>query len=100
MSGAEIPLPDLVALLTAVQNDLKNPHNLEHPNFGRMRLVPMPAPLPSLWFGLLIPFDAVERAQSYEVVEKWLHRELRAAEVEDLFMPGCQVIDGAPIAAV
>ena len=104
MSGAEIPLPTLVAFLNAVQDDLKNPRYLDHPNFGRMRLVPMPmpmpAPLPSLWFGHLIPCDAVERAQSYKVVVTWLHRKLRAAEVEDLFMPGCQVIDGAPIAAV
>lgn len=99
MSGAEIPLPALVAFLAAVQDNLKNPRYLEHPNFGRMRLVPMPAPLPSLWFGHLIPFDAVERAQSYKVVVTWLHCKLRAAEFEDLFMPGCQVIDGAPIVA-
>ena len=100
MSGAEIPLPALVAFLNAVQDDLKNPRYLEHPNFRRLRLVPMPAPLPSLRSGHSIPFDAVERAQSYKVVVTSLHGKLRAGEVEDLFMPGCQVIDGAPIAAV
>jgi len=63
MSGAEIPPSALVAFLNAVQDDLKSPPYLEHPNFGRMRLVPMPAPLPSLWFGHSIPFEAVERAQ-------------------------------------
>lgn len=187
MSGAEIPRPDLVAFLNAVQDDFENPHYLEHPNFGRMRLVPMPAPLPSLWFGHSIPFEAVERAQivleapdgrepnilqeakarallrgwkvvyllqmadlldetsvrlaaqqlapllahdpaqlllvqmrvpfdplrepmqftvrderaqRYNVVVTWMGGKARLADVEDRFMPGCQVIEGAPITAV
>lgn len=187
MSGAEIPRPALVAFLNAVQDDLENPHYLEHPNFGRMRLVPMPAPLPSLWFGHSIPSEAVERAQivleapdgqepnivqeatarallrgwkvvylpqmatlldqisvrlaaqrltpllphdpaqfvlvllrvpfdplreplqltvrderaqRYNVVVTWMGGEARLADVEDRFMPGCQVVEGAPIAAV
>ena len=185
MFDAEIPRPALVAFLNALQDDLKSPRYLEHPNFGSMRLVPMPAPLPSLWFGHSIPFEAVERAQivletpdgrepnilqeataravlrgwkvvylppmaelldeisvrlsvqqlapllahdpaqfllvqlrmafdplreplqlivrdqrapRYNVVVTWLHGKPRLADVEDRFMPGCQVIEGAPIA--
>lgn len=63
MSGAEIPRPDLVAFINAVQDDLKNPRYLEHPNFGRLHLVPMPEPLPSLWFGHSVPFEATARAK-------------------------------------
>ena len=186
MSGAEIPIPALVAFLNAVQEDLKNPRHFEHPNFGRLRLVPMPAPQPSLWFGhvrpfeapeqaevvfevpseeepgllqestaralqrgwkvvylppmrelieevavrlsaqhlapmnafdpasltlaqMRIPFDPVhqplqlsvrdERAKRYNIVVSWLSGKPVAADVEDRFMPGCQVIEGTPIAA-
>jgi hypothetical protein len=100
MSGAEVPRPDLVAFINAVQDDLKNPRCLEHPNFGRMRLVPMPARLPSLWFRDSIPCEAKERAQRDKVEVTWLHGKLRTAEVEVFFMLGRQVIGGAPISAV
>ena len=94
MSGAEIPRPDLVAFINAVQDDLKNPRYLEHPNFGRMQLVPMPVPLASLWFGHSITFEATERAQRDMVVVTWLHGKLRKSKVEVLSMLGRQVIDG------
>jgi hypothetical protein len=63
MSGAEPPAPGLVAFLNAVPQHLKDPRVLDHPYFGRLRLVPMPAPLPSLWLGYAIPFEALEHAQ-------------------------------------
>jgi hypothetical protein len=185
MFDAEIPRPALDGFLNAAQKDLKNPRHLDHPNFGRLRLVQMPAPQPALWYGHSTPFGAVERAQlileapggqepsalqeatvlallrgwkvvylppmadlldeisvrlsvqqlaplfaldpaqflliqlrmpfdplheplqltvrdqrapRYNAVVTWLHGKPRLADVEDRFMPGCQVIEGAPIA--
>jgi len=58
---------------------------------------------------LRVPFDPLrepleltvryERAQRYNVVVTWMGGKARLADVEDRFMPGCQVVEGAPVAA-
>lgn len=60
MSADELLIPALVAFLNAVQEDLKTPRYVEHPDFGRLRFVPMPAPLPALWFGHATPLEELE----------------------------------------